>query len=212
MRLVRSSREIEVAQHVGVLRVADGARALAEAATYEDHRAQDLEHWTISLLQRGLATPEQMEHELWMRTRARVGAVWRGLGAFVDGAWSRPEKVLREQVEGDGRFPALVTHCDLLTMDGEFIGTPDGYIDEAGTATQVRSRQYHQSVDDLGRDRWASTVEHHTDFVAAGVRVVSVTPWTLYSKPRRSLNQLHKVVQLSLASPRPAADSRRRRA
>lgn len=210
VRLVRSSREIELAQQVGALRVAGGARAVADAATYEQHRPENLEHWTISVLQRGLATPELMEQELWMRTRATVEAVWRGLAAFVDGAWSRPEGVLREQVEGDGRFPPLVTNCELWTVDGEFVGLPDGYIEEAGVAIQVHSRQYHQGIDDRGGDRWADTVERDTGYVAAGVRVVPVTPWTLYTKPRRFLNQLDKVVRLGLASPRPAVKVVRR--
>lgn len=204
VQLVRSGREIEVAKHTDVLRVANGARAVADAATYESHRPEDLEQWTISVLQRGLVTPEQMELELWMRTRAKVEAVWRGLGAFVDGAWSRPEGVLREQVERDGRFPPLLTNCELWTLDGEFVGLPDGYIEEAGAAIQVHSRQYHQGIDDQGGDRWAKTVERDSHYVAAGVRVVPVTPWTLYTKPRRFLNRLDKVVQLGLASPRPA--------
>lgn len=210
VQLVRSSRELLVAQHRGVLQVADAARAVADAATHESRRAEDLEHWAISVLQRGLTTPEALEQELFMRARAQVEAVWRGLAAFVDGAWSRPEGALREQVEADDRFPTLVTNCDLLTLDGDFVGTPDGYFEEAGTAIQVHSRQYHQGVDDQGGDRWAGTVERDTEYVAVGVRVVPVTPWTLYTRPKRFLDQLFKVVQLGLASPRPRVQVRRR--
>ncbi|GAA5161808.1 hypothetical protein [Ornithinimicrobium tianjinense] len=203
VQAVRSSRELTVARRVGVRAVAEGARAIADAAVYEQHSADDLEHWTISVLQRGLASPEGLERELYLRPRAKVAAVWRGLAGFVDGAWSRPEVVLREVIEADGGFPALVTNCGLWTSDGEFIGTPDGYLEEAGTAIQVHSRQFHQGVDDAGGERWGRTVEKDSDYVAAGVRVVGVTPWTLYGKPQRFLNRLRKVVQLGLAAPRP---------
>lgn len=209
-QLVRSTREVTVASRSGVVRSAEAARAVADAAVHESHRADDLEHWAISVLQRGLATPEALEHELWLRPRAKVAPVWRGLAGFVDGAWSRPEVALRREIDGDGGFPTLLTNCRLLTLDGELIGTPDGYLEEAGTAIQVHSRQYHQGVDDAGGDLWSRTVEGDGEYVAAGVRVIGVTPWTLYTKPQRFLNRLRKVVRLGLASPRPAVKVVRR--
>src|SRR5690606_31079884 len=153
-----------------------------------------LEHLAISALQRGLTTPEELERELWLRPRSRVAPLWKGLEAFVGGAWSRPEVVLRDVVERDGGYPALVTNCQLTTRDGVPIGKPDGYFEEAGVAIQVHSRTYHQGIDDQGGDRWAATVERDSDYVAAGVRVIGVTPWTLYSRPARFLSRLRKVV------------------
>ncbi|MFK5645131.1 hypothetical protein ACI3ET_01265 [Ornithinimicrobium sp. LYQ121] len=88
--------------------------------------------------------------------------------------------------------------------DGEVVGTPDGYIEDAGVVVQVHSRQFHQGIDDQGGDTWARTVEKDGDFVAAGVRVVGVTPWTLYSRPARFVTRLRKIVALGLAGPRPA--------
>lgn len=203
VRLVRSTREV-ADRRSGILRIADGARALADAAVYEAHRPEDLEQWAIAVLQRGLSTPEAVERELWLRPRAKVAAVWRGLGGYLDGAWSRPEVVLREVVDGDGGFPPLVTNCRLLSPTGELIGVPDGYLEEAGVAIQVHSRQFHQGVDDQGGDRWSETVEKDGAFVAAGVRVIGVTPWTLYAKPQRFLNRLRQVVAVGLQGPRPA--------
>lgn len=203
-QLIRSTREVDVVRRSGPVVIAGAARAVADAAVYEKHRPEDLEHWTIALLQRGLATPEVLEQELWLRQRARVEPVWRGLAGFVDGAWSRPEVALRREVDGDGGFPPLLTNCRLETLDGRLLGVPDGYIEEAGTAIQVHSRTHHQGVDDRGGDRWGQTVEKDSDLVAAGVRVVGVTPWTLYTKPQRFLNRLRQVVALGLESPRPA--------
>ncbi len=203
-RLIRSTRELEVVRRSGPVVVTGAARAIADAAVHESHRPEDLEHWSITVLQRGLTAPGVLEQELWLRPRAKVEAVWRGLAGFVDGAWSRPEVALRREVDGDGGFPPLLTNCRLETLAGQLLGTPDGYLEEAGTAIQVHSRAHHQGFDDAGGDLWGRTVEKDGDLVAAGVRVVGVTPWTLYTKPRRFLNLLRKVVALGLESPRPA--------
>ncbi|MGC5583592.1 hypothetical protein ACPYOC_04500 [Ornithinimicrobium sp. W1665] len=205
VRLHRSARKPSVAGTVGVVRVAGPSRALADAAVYEHHSPQDLEHLTISALQRGRATPEALERELYLRPRARVEPLWKGLVAFTGGAWSRPEAVLRDVVEGDGGFPPLLTNCRLLGMDGggSLVGTPDGYMEAAGVAIQVHSRQYHQGIDDRGGDQWSRTVERDNDMTAAGVRVVGVSPWTLYSRPERFLRRLRAVVAVGLEGPRP---------
>ncbi len=214
VKTVRTSRAPDLALRRGPLAVVRGARALADAAVHERHRRQDLEHLAIRLLQRGLATPDELERELWQRPRAKVGPVWTGLGAFRQGAWSRPEGVLREVVEGAGGFPALLTNCRLevdVVVDGpdgpvevpRVIGTPDGYFEEAGVAIQVHSRQHHQGHDDQGGDRWASTVEKDGAFVEHGVTVVGVAPWTLYTVPGRFVNRLRKIVDRELATPRP---------
>ncbi|GGK68963.1 hypothetical protein [Ornithinimicrobium pekingense] len=68
----------------------------------------------------------------------------------------------------------------------------------------MHSRTYHQGIDDQGGDRWGSTVEKDSDLVAAGVRVIGVSPWTLYTCPARFLTRLRKVVDLGLAGPGPA--------
>lgn len=204
VRCIRSLRDVEVAGRLGAVRYVGAGRALADAAVYEVHAREDLEQLAIHVLQRGLATPEGLEQELWERPRARVAPLWKGLEAFVGGAWSRPEAVLRRVVEGAGGFPQLLTNCVLETSGGVVVGTPDGYFEDAGVAVQVHSRTYHQGIDDQGGDRWAATVEKDSDYVAAGVRVVGVAPWTLYSRPARFLSRLRKVVDLGLAGPRPA--------
>lgn len=204
VRTVRTSRPPVVRGSLGVVQIAGAVRAVADAAVHESHSVQELEHLTISLLQRGLGTPEELEKELWLRPREKVAPVWKGLAVFTDGAWSRPEGVLREIVDGDGGFPLMVTNCGLERLrDDAYLGTPDGYIEEAGVAIQVHSRTFHQGVDDQGRDKWGRTVEKDAPMIAAGVRVIGVTPWTLYSRPARFLRDLHEVVQVGLAGPRP---------
>lgn len=203
VRLVRSARLPEVATRLGPVSVARGARALVDAAVFEEYRSVDLEHLTISTLQRGVAAPEELERELWIRPRARVGGVWKGLEAFLGGAWSRPEVVLRQIIESSGDLPPLTTNCRLVTDDGELAGIPDGYFADVGVAVQVHSRRYHQGVDDAGGDQWARTVEKDSVLVAAGVRVVGVSPWTLYVRPERFLSRLRRAVAVGVAGPKP---------
>lgn len=203
VRLIRSSRLPKVTMRLGPVSIAPGTRALVDAAVYEDYRIVDLEHLTISTLQRGVAEPAQLEQELWLRPRSRVGGVWKGLEAFLGGAWSRPEVILREIIETAGGLPALTTNCRLVAGDGELVGIPDGYFADVGVAVQVHSRQYHQGVDDAGGDRWAHTVERDSVLVAAGVRVVGVSPWTLYVRPERFLSRLRKAVAVGAAGPKP---------
>ena len=90
---MRSSRPVRQAGVVGVVKIANASRALADAGVYEVHAASDLEHLAISVLQRGLTTAEDLEKELWLRPQKKVAPIWKGLEAFVAGAWSRPEVV-----------------------------------------------------------------------------------------------------------------------
>lgn len=201
----RSTRPAAVARRLGVVRVTTPVRALADAATFEKRSDEDLEHLAIAVLQRGLGTAEALDQELWCRPAQRVNAVWRGMDAFLGGAWSRPEGVLRDIIDGDGGFPPLLTNCTLVSLgDNTTVGLPDGYIEDAGVAIQVQSRQHHQGIDDRGGDRWARTVEKDSEMAAVGVRVLGVTPWTLYSQPNRFLDRLRKLVDIGLTGPRPA--------
>ncbi len=204
-RLVRTRRLPRVVRTQGVLRIASPARALVDTSVFERHTMQELEHLAIGILQRGLASPEQLAQEMRGRPIASVGPVKRGLEAFRQGAWSRPEAVLRELIGGRHGFPSMVTNRRLVSVATEtFIGCPDAYFEEAGVAVQVQSRQYHQGFDDQGGDQWARTVEKDSAYVAVGVRVLGVTPWTLYRNPDTFLSRLRQTIELGVAGPRPA--------
>ena len=201
-KVVRTSRPIEPIRKFGIVPTVHGPRALVDAALYEQHADDDLEHLAISLLQKGQSTVEALEQELHVRPGSKVDPIWRGLEAFTKGAWSRPEKALRTEIEGAGGFPELLTNCALESIDdGSLVGIADGYIKAASTVIQVHSRQFHQGVDDQGGDRWARTVEKDADYAAVGLRVVGVSPWTLYRQPPRFIAKLRKVVELGLKGP-----------
>lgn len=204
VQTVRTSRPPDVATRSGPLVVATAARAMADAAVHERHTPGELEHLAIAVLQRGLATAEELERKLHHRPRAQVGPVWRGRQAFAHGAWSRPERVLREVVERAGDLPPLLTSVPLHTHPGGvFLGTPDGYLAEAGLVIQVHSREFHQGTGAHG-DRWQRTVERDSGYVAAGLRVIAVTPWTLCTQPGRFQRTLRQAVESARELPPPA--------
>lgn len=203
-RTVRTHRALPDRDPAPSLALVPAVRALADAAHYEGLAGEHAEDLAISTLQRGLGLPEALEAELWQRPMALVEGLRLGLAAFREGAWSRPESTLCKVVKATPGLPTLYTNCRLETLEGTFIALPDGYLAAAGTAIQVHSRQHHQGVDDRGGDRWANTVEHDSDMVAKGVRVVPVSPWTLYRRPQVFVRRLLEVVAHGLASPPPS--------
>ncbi|MFK5691115.1 hypothetical protein ACI3EY_15770 [Ornithinimicrobium sp. LYQ92] len=208
-RSVRTCRQPRVALRDGLLAVAPAARALVdavclEATCLERLRPSDLEALTITILQRGLATVEELDAELWQRPQAAVTSLRSGLESFTQGAWSRPEAVLRRLWDAHPSLPELLTNRTLVhTPTGRFLGCPDGYLPTLGVAIQVHSRQYHQGIDDQGGDRWAATVEKDSAMVGAGLRVLGVTPWTLHAQPRRFLARVEQLVELGPPAPMP---------
>lgn len=204
-RVVRSARELTEVQERGIIRVAAPARALADAAVYEEMRGKDQEALAIAVLQGGLCTAEELEIELWQRPQPQVSGIRAGLTGFLGGAWSRPEVALRRVVDREPDLPQMLTNIRLVRIsDGELVGCPDGFFPDLGLVIQVHSRQHHQGIDDQGGDRWASTVEKDSAYMAVGARLLGVTPWTLYSQPRRFLIRLRETVALGPASPMPA--------
>lgn len=179
-RTVRTHRPLPERDPAHPFQLMPATRALADAAQYETLSGERAEDLAIATLQRGLGTPEDLEAELWQRQHSLVEGLRVGLAAFRDGAWSRPEATLRTVVTGVPGLPELFTNCRLETLDGTFVGMPDGYLPAAGTAVQVHSRTHHQGTNREGGERWAHTVERDSAMVAQGVRVVQVSPWSLY--------------------------------
>lgn len=202
-RTIRTHRPLPERDPAHALQLMPAVRALADSAQYEALAGEQAEDLAIATLQRGLGTPEDLEAELWQRPHALVEGLRVGLAAFREGAWSRPEATLRAVVTGTPGLPQLFTNCRLETLKGAFVAVPDGYLPAAGTAIQVHSRQHHQGADPQVGDKWANTVEGDTEMVAKGVRVVGVSPWTLYRRPQVFIRRLVEVVTHGLAAPPP---------
>ncbi|WP_299451057.1 hypothetical protein [uncultured Serinicoccus sp.] len=204
LEVVRTSRPVPAAKRLGVVALTSPCRSVAEAAARERVSGEDLERLSIAVLQRGLATPHELDLELWHRPQAEVAAARRGLDAFRDGAWSRPEAALRQVWDSRPDLPALQTNVGLVHVPtGHFLGCPDGFVEALGLVLQVHSRQFHQGIDDRGGDRWATTVEKDGAMVGVGLRVLGVTPWTLYRRPGSFMGRVEDLVRLGPPAPKP---------
>lgn len=200
VRALRTARPVIIAPSgqapdQDVVLVASAARALADAAVYQPQQPGQGEHLAITVLQRGLCSTDDLRQELARRSRPLVTELARGLRAFENGAWSRPEATLRRVVGGEPGLPEMITNATLVTQDGAVVGRPDGYLPDVGVVIQVHSRAHHQGLDALGGSRWAATVEKDSAYAAAGLLVVAVAPWTLYSTPEVFVRRLRLAVE-----------------
>lgn len=202
-RTIRTHRPLPDRDPALPVQLMPAVRALTDAAQYEALSGERAEELAIATLQRRLGAPEDLEAELWQRPHTLVDGLRSGLTAFREGAWSRPEATLRAVVTGTPGLPELFTNCRLETPEGAFVAVPDGYFPAAGTAVQVHSRLHHQGIDQEGGDRWAQTVERDSAMVTQGIRVVQVSPWTLYRRPQVFIRRLVQVVAHGLAAPPP---------
>ncbi|MFX0538656.1 hypothetical protein ACOJ08_08480 [Ornithinimicrobium sp. Y1847] len=199
VRTVRSAREIVVQSHRGCVAITDPARALCDAAAYDELRGSDLRAATIAVLQKGLTTPERLRAEVEQRRSPHLGEIHAGLESFDDGAWSLPEVELGTLVDACRDLPRYLMNVRLSVLDRESdqeirIGTPDGYFPDAGVVVQVHSRTYHSGVDDQGHDLWSKTVEADATYLEHDVPLVAVTPTSIRKRPEKILDRLKAVV------------------
>ena len=158
---------------------------------------------TISVLQGRHTTPARLDAELRVgRTNHTLG-VRLGLDDFARGPWSLPEVALERLLSNQRRSYAFLANPELRTPAGRLIGVPDGYLPKYGIAIQVHSRQFHQGLDEEGRDLWAITVERDSVYASHGIVVVGVAPTTLRDAPERFLERLDAVVRVQRRRPPP---------
>lgn len=175
--------------------VARVERSLADAARWNELSPRDLKGLAISVLQRGLTTPDRLARELEEGGIDGTAAVRDGVLAFRKGAWSIPEDIVANAVAEDPRFPVMLLNVPLETLDGRYIGRPDGYFEDAGVVVQVHSKEFHDGEDEAGRDRWAGTVERDTVYTSHQLTVVPVAPETIEWRLSEFLTTLAEIVE-----------------
>lgn len=200
---VRTSRTVAVGRRIGCAALAGVARAVADAARYDDLTAAEVRALTISVLQRRLVSARLVEEELKSSRHNDLAPVRAGLTEFTGGAWSLPEATLRRAVLDHPALPEMLLNCRLEAPDGSFIGVPDGYFRDVGVAVQVHSKTRHEGFDEHGIDRWTRTVEHDQRMESHGIVVVGVTPATLARRLDRFLSRLAETVRSHRGRPPP---------
>lgn len=89
-------------------------------------------------------------------------------------------------------------NSDLVDAAGNFIGRPDGRIDDVALAWEIDSLAWHLSPVDYKR-----TVERRARMQSAGIIVLSTVPSALRDAPSRVLEELRRHYELAASRPRP---------
>lgn len=186
------------------LPVASVERALADVGRLGELPLESARALAISVLQGRHVPPTALAAELDAGRANGTLGVRLGLDDYARGPWSLPEVALERLLSSRRRSYDFLANPRLSTPDGVPIGVPDGYLPKYGIAIQVHSRQFHSGVDDLGRDRWALTVERDSDYAAHGIVVLGVAPTTLRDPPDAFLDRLDAVVRTQRTRPQPS--------
>jgi hypothetical protein len=139
------------------------------------------------VVQSRMATVAELHHELASAPRNGSAVLRQVLAEVADGVRSAPEGELRDLMRRSEILPAVLWNPVLATESGQVLPTPDGYIEEAGLALEVDSREFH-----LGANGWAATLERTNRWAAAGIAVLHLRPSQIRKEPERVLAQIER--------------------
>jgi hypothetical protein len=160
------------------------ARAVVDAAASAP-TPRDATALVIRAVQDRRVRLDDVHH--WVEARRPNGrAVLRAaVVQAAAGAWSMPEAELLRLVSASRVLPEVWPNPELQDRDGRRLTTPDAWFDDVALAVMVHSRRFH--ADELD---WDATVDADSDLVAAGVRVVGVTPRAIARDPARVVRRI----------------------
>lgn len=154
IRLHRTARLPVACQHSGLIRFAPAARAVADTARAMESIGEVRSLVYESVQKRKCTTGDLLE-ELRHGPTQRCALLRQVLDEALTGVRSVAEKQLQDLIRAGG-IPEPRYNARLYTMDGKFIAMVDGWWEEAGTATEVDSVQYHTSIAAQDKDRKTS--------------------------------------------------------
>ena len=172
------------------------ARALVDAS----RRCPDLgsvRAATAEAVQRRMCAQQDLLDEVaWAQRRgtARIRLVAQEI---VGGVRSAVEADFRQLVLAAGLPAALYNH-DVVTSDGELVGCPDAWFDDAALAVEVDSREWH-----LDPEGWERTQSKRARFARFGVATIPVTPRRLYRERADLVADLRGALRRAAVAPRP---------
>jgi hypothetical protein len=199
----RTRRPDERAWSRNGLLIASPARAVMSAAADagSDDRCRAV---LIEAVQRGVATPAQLRHELECAPRRGSARPRAALREVEDRAWSVPEADLLRVLGTSTVLPAVWANPDLRAADGTRLPRPDGWVDDVALAVQVHSWQFHSAAHD-----WEHTVMADGVYAEHGVVVVAVTPAAIERHPEAVLHRVERAYLAARGRPRPAVTATR---
>jgi len=197
-------RTIHLPEHTNIrtLRIAPAARSVADAARrmrWEDQ----VTTLVIAAVRRNIVTPEALREEAELGPRR--GSAYLRAAAIAAGAgvWSAPEARVRRLLLGMD-LPEPQFNVAIVSARGEYIATPDAWIDSVGLAIETDSQQFHSAS-----EGWANTLRRQSRYSKHGVTVVSILPTALRTQPTEVAREIAEAYELASSRPRPAVLVRR---
>jgi len=176
--------------YAGCLRVCSSARAVVDALRSDEGTgfdARTIRAIVAEGLQREITTLPDLRRELELARRNGTAVLRAVVDEVADGVRSAPEAELRRLTGQSPVLPAIRWNPRLTDAAGNALPTPDGYLEEAGIALEVDSREFHLNV-----DGWEATLQHHNRLSAAGILVLHFTPKQIRESPHSVLAEIER--------------------
>ena len=178
------------------LPVVPAARAVADAAR-RIRVEGDVVALVVEAIRRGVSI-DALREELECGSRRGSAHLAAALDAVGRNQWSPPEATVGALLEALGFGHAMYNMRVLSTVNGEYIGQPDAWLDDIAVAVETDSERYHSSG-----DGWIRTLRRQERYSRHGVVCVSVIPAELAAGTDETERRILAAVAAAAARPRP---------
>jgi very-short-patch-repair endonuclease len=177
----------------GVVRFADAARAVADAAR-ELRSFREVRAVAADAVQRGRCRIDQLAEELAHAPVRQSAWLRRTLAEVADGVRSAAEGDLRSLIRAAG-LPAPIFNARLY-IGPDLLAVVDAWWPDAGVAVEVDSREWHLSPEDSQR-----TARRSRGMSAKGIIVLHVTPHQIRTEAEKIVADIGDALESGRARP-----------
>jgi hypothetical protein len=170
LRLRQSRRMPSVVEHRSRT-VVPAVRAVADAGRWTSS-LRDVRAVVLAALADRRVELDELRKEVDAGARRTSGRLQRSLQDWDRGARSAPEAEAADALLAlPGLRPAAFLLNPEIWLDGHLLGSPDGWLVEAGLGWEMDSVEFHGDADDLD-----ATFSRHLRFSDAGLELLHATP------------------------------------
>ncbi|MGW6692797.1 hypothetical protein ACWF62_03360 [Rhodococcus sp. NPDC054953] len=180
----------------GPVRYASVTRAAMDAARRIGRR-DDCRALLAEVIQRGDTSLEELAIELAEGSRRGTALARSVLRELADDAHS-VEEIHAQRIYKRSGLPTMVHNREVENHNGEFVASPDGWIDDVAMAWEIDSLKHHLTLTDH-----EATVLRRARMQAAGIVVLCHLPKTLRQNPALALQDLRDNYGHAASRPRP---------
>jgi hypothetical protein len=186
--VVERTRSIPETRIRGGLPVAPPSRAVVDACRNLEN-LDDVRELVAEAVQSGVCTVDELADALQQAARQRSALAREVIREVGAGVRSAAEARIRVVFDRHG-VPQPRWNWSLYTVDGEFVGTPDGLWEEIGGAMQIDSMAWH-----LSPAMYKATQRRQRALTANGVPVLAVAPGDVYADEQGFVAQVREFLR-----------------